>query len=175
MAKQRHQDNQATSSKNTLIVMSIGALLVAGLVGWALTRTVEPTPGPTAASAAQFPTSTVATTPTDTPAVTTPTATDATATTGTLPPIASATAPMTMTSPAPSEHSQSPEKAAVARISAEDLRERVNNGTVTVIDVRDAASYAQGHIAGAMHVPFATVENQLASLPKGKDIVTYCT
>jgi hydroxyacylglutathione hydrolase len=44
-----------------------------------------------------------------------------------------------------------------------------------VIDVRDATSWASGHIAGAIHMPFATVDAQLDTLPKGKAIVTYCT
>ena len=152
--------------------MSIGALLVVGLVGWALTRTVEPTPS-VMANQEQFPTATVATNTSNTPAVS-----DPNATTSTLSPIASSTAPVTFTSdtaPTPSEHSQSPEKAAVARISAEDLRERVNSGNVVVIDVRDANSYAQGHIAGSMNIPFASVEGQLDTIPKGKQIVTYCT
>lgn len=157
-----------------MIVMTLGALLVAGLVGWALTRTVEPATSVMAGSE-QFPTSTVATTPSSTPALSDP---NASATTSTLSPIASTTSPVTFTSdtaPPPSEHSQSPEKAAVARISAEDLRERVNRGDTVVIDVRDAASYAQGHIAGAISMPFATVEAQLDALPKGKHLVTYCT
>lgn len=171
MAKQRHADSQSSSSRNTLIVMTIGALLVAGLVGWALTRTVE-APQSVMASE-QFPTSTVATTPSNTPAVT-----DASTATSTLSPVASATSPMTFTSdtaPPPSEHTQSPDKVAVERVSAEDLRDRMKSGNVVVIDVRDAAAYAQGHIAGALHVPFSTVEAQLASLPKGKEVVAYCT
>lgn len=152
--------------------MSIGALLVVGLVGWALTRTVEPAPS-VMANQEQFPTSTVATTTSSTPAVS-----DPNATTSTLSPIASSTAPVTFTSdtaPTPSEHSQSPEKAEVTRISAEDLRERVNSGSVVVVDVRDANSYAQGHIAGSLNIPFASVEGQLDRIPKGKQIVTYCT
>jgi hypothetical protein len=175
MAKQTHAENKSSSSRNTLIVMSIGALLVVGLVGWALTRTVEPAPS-VMANQEQFPTSTVATTPSSAPAVSD---TNATPATNTLSPIAGTTAPVTFTSdvapPAPSEHSQSPEKAAVPRIAAEDLRERVNAGSVVVIDVRDANSYAQGHIAGALSMPFATVEGQLDAIPKGKQIVTYCT
>jgi hypothetical protein len=157
-----------------LIVMALGALLMAGLVGWALTRTVEPAPS-VMANQEQFPTSTVATTASPTPAVSDP---NASATTNTLSPIASTTAPVTFTSdtaPPPSEHSQSPEKAAIPRISAEDLRERVNSGNAVVIDVRDANSYAQGHIAGAISMPFATVEGQLDTLPKGKQLITYCT
>jgi hypothetical protein len=178
MAKQTHAENQSSSSRNTLVVMAIGALLVAGLVGWALTRTVEAPAAVTATE--QFPTSTVATGTTTSPAMTDPTAssTATPATTSGLSPVASSTSPVTFTSdiaPPPSEHSQSPEKAAIPRIAAEDLRERMNKGQVVVIDVRDNNSWAAGHIAGAMHMPFATVEAQLDTLPKGKPIVTYCT
>lgn len=172
MAKQTHAENQSNSSRNTLIVMSLGALLVVGLIGWALTRTVEPATS-VMAGQEQFPTSTVATTPSNGTGMIAPNAS-----TSTLSPIASTTSPVTFTSDTaapPSEHSQSPEKAAVARISAEDLRERVNRGDTVVIDVRDAASYAQGHIAGAISMPFATVEAQLDAIPKGKHLVTYCT
>ena len=174
MAKQRHQDNQTSSSRNTLIAMSIGALLVAGLVGWALTRTVQ-APASTPVATEQFPTTTVPTTPTDTPVVT-----ETANTTSTLSPVASATTPATTAAqpaatPPVQEHAQSPDKVAVERISAEDLRERIRSGNVVVVDVRDAASYAQGHIAGAIHIPFSTVESQLDAIPKGKEIVTYCT
>lgn len=171
MVKQTHQQNQENSQRNTLIVMAIGALLVAGLVGWALTRTVEAPVTTPVASTEQFPTTTVATTPSNTPQVTDTNAA------GLSPAVGRNTPPVTGTNAITpvQEHSQSPDKAAVARISAEDLRERMRSGNVVVVDVRDANSFAQGHIAGAMHVPFATVEAQLASLPKGKEIVTYCT
>jgi hypothetical protein len=175
MVKQTHQQNQENSSRNTLIVMAIGALLVAGLVGWALTRTVEAPVTTPVASTEQFPTTTVATTPSNTPQVTdTNAAAGLSPAVGTnTPPLAPATGTNAITPI--QEHAQSPDKAAVARISAEDLRERMRSGNVVVVDVRDANSFAQGHIAGAMHVPFATVEAQLASLPKGKEFVTYCT
>ncbi len=158
MAKQRHEDAQNSSSRNTLVVMSIGALLVAGLVGWALTRTVEaPATTPASTATQQFPTTTAATTP---------------GTTG-----FTTTSPMT-TQPVNAPAAQSSpigDKSTITRIAAEDLRERVNAGEVTLIDVRDANSYAAAHIPGALHIPYATVEANLDTLPKGKDIVFYCT
>jgi hypothetical protein len=167
MAKQRHEDSQASSSRNTLIVMSIGALLVAGLVGWALTRTVEAPTTTTAATATQqFPTTTAATDPGAMPAVdnTTP---------GPAPTGTSAPTNVPLTIPAP--NAPIGDKTAVSRIAAEDLRERVTSGAVTVVDVRDANSFAVGHIPGAIHIPYASLEANLDSLPKGKEIVFYCT
>jgi len=87
--------------------------------------------------------------------------------------VPSTTLPMTATSALPVDVEG--EKAAIARISAEDLKEKMNAGAVTVVDVRDAASFASGHIAGALHIPLASIEANLDLLPKGKDIVTYCT
>ena len=154
MAKERHDQHDPGSSRNTLLVLTIGALLVAGLVVWALTRTVErpPTALNQTPAGADLP----AVSPTDT---------------GT--PVASATAPIRTS--LPTEHGQEPEKAAVPRVSAEDLKERFEKGEVTIVDVRDSGSYAAGHIRGAMHIPFASVQSQIDLLPKGKDVVTYCT
>ena len=67
------------------------------------------------------------------------------------------------------------DKSDVARIAAEDLREKHKANAVLVIDVRDATSFAQGHIPGALHIPMASVESNLDRIPKGREIVTYCT
>ena len=78
--------------------------------------------------------------------------------------------------PAPAgEHEQTPEKMAVPRIGAVELRQRIKNGEVTVIDVRAADAYQMGHIPGSMHIPLASIETQIPYLPKAKPIVTYCT
>ena len=84
--------------------------------------------------------------------------------------------PITPTSSAvANEHVQTPEKAAVPRISVEELKEKVKNGEVTVIDVRAGDAYQMGHIPGAWHIPLANIEAQVAVLPKDKPIITYCT
>lgn len=151
--------------------MVLGGLLVAGLVGWALTRTVEPPPSVMA---------------TDTTPTTAAVPTDTTPTDG-LTPAPVTTAPMTTaqqtgTSAFPAinphvetEHQQTPEKAAVPRMAVEDLRAKINRGAVTVIDVRDQSSYESGHIPGAMHLQLASIEANLSQIPKDKPIVTYCT
>jgi rhodanese-related sulfurtransferase len=55
-----------------------------------------------------------------------------------------------------------------------ELARRLRNGTVTLIDVRPAEEYAQGHIAGAVSVPVDEVANFAKSAPKGKKVVAYC-
>jgi hypothetical protein len=161
MAK-RNQEPQTSSSRTPLIVLTIGALLVAGLVVWALTRTVEPTSVMTSATDAAAPSATPVT-ETSTVAGTSTTST----------PIASTTAPITATSTIPPTPAR--DNTAVQRISAEDLREKFNAGTVTIIDVRDATSYAAGHIPGALHIPMSSIQANLDLIPKGKDVVAYCT
>jgi 3-mercaptopyruvate sulfurtransferase SseA len=154
MAKQRRPaPAQPASSRTTIAILAIGGLLVAALVAWALTRTVEPQ-------------ATVA----DTAAPLT--VSNETTTTA---PAAPLTATQTASPFPPAEHAQSEEKVAVPRIAVEDLREKMKTNAVTVIDVRDDASFAAGHIPGSLHIPFARVEGEMSTLAKGKPIVTYCT
>ena len=150
-----------------MIAMIVGGLLVAGLVVWALTRTVQPVPAETTAT---FPVTGVeqtASTPAATPAG------DTSGTSGYVPaPPAGTTAPTSTYQPNPPSQD---ENASVARIALADLRAKVDAKQVMVIDVRDKTSYISSHIPGAYHVPMATVESQVSFLPKDKPIVTYCT
>lgn len=166
MAKQPHQKNTrnqpqkgqpapASSSRGPMVLLAIGAVLVLGLIVWALTRTVEP-------STSGY----VAGDTTGTSALPIDTAT-APAT-----PIASSTAGIATSSHAPVIDGNKKE---VTRISAEDLKEKYNAGGVVIVDVRDQASYEANHIKGALHIPLASIEANLDLLPKEKEIVTYCT
>ncbi len=163
MAKPRHNPQPTeTSPRGMLVILTIGALLVAGLVVWALTRTVETT---------ETATTSVVETATTAPAIdTAATTAPAIDTAALLPPIT--TAGIATSSQAPVASGDNDE---VPRISAEDLREKVKAGTVTVVDVRDALSFQSGHIPGSLNIPMASVQANLDLLPKGKQVVTYCT
>ncbi len=162
-----------------MLALAVGGLLVAGLVGWALTRTVEPAPATTVATTDTFPTaSTTAATPPATPTTSQPAVGDGNvtatqvppgATPGAVPPVVPTTSQPPAALPSHEERTHAP------RIAVEDLREKKDAGTVTIIDVRDATSYAAGHIPGSINIPFASVQSQLDRIPKGKEIVTYCT
>ena len=147
-----------------MAVLIVGGILVAALVVWALTRTVEPE---SVVSSGRMPDAT-----TFTPPPTAPTA-DATAPTATGMIVPSATSG-SVPPPAPVPHPEG-NRAEVKRIAAEDLRAQLGRNEVTVIDVRQSADYARGHIPGAINIPFASVETQFDTIPKGKPIVTYCT
>lgn len=146
-----------------MAILIAGGILVAALLVWALTRTVEPASVMSTATTADATTTyTPNPQPTDTAV---PTATGnivPSATSGSVPP------------PAPVPHPEG-NRAEVKRIAAEDLRAQLGRNEVTVIDVRTSADYARGHIPGAINIPFASVETQLDTIPKGKPIVTYCT
>jgi 3-mercaptopyruvate sulfurtransferase SseA len=43
-----------------------------------------------------------------------------------------------------------------------------------IVDVRAAEAYAQGHIAGAVNIPEAAVQDRLAEFPKDKLVIAYC-
>jgi rhodanese-related sulfurtransferase len=49
---------------------------------------------------------------------------------------------------------------AMSEIGVDDLAERLEAGA-RVVDVREQHEWDTGHIAGALHVPFATVPQQL--------------
>jgi hypothetical protein len=140
--------------------MVVGAILVTALVVWALTRTVEPESSTATTTFSQVP---ITTPTTPGPAATGSVAvTDPSSTNLTLPPPAAVPQPQG-------------NRAEVKRIAAEDLKSQLGRGEVTVIDVRTSADYARGHIPGAINIPFASVETQFDSIPRGKPIVTYCT
>ena len=140
------------NARGPMLVLVAGSLLVAGLIAWALTRQVEPAP-------------LESTTTSLTSTQLTPAPVD---TAGGAPP-----SPLTVP---PSTQTVTPDQAAtVSRIAPEELKSLVDRGAVTVIDVRDAEHFNLGHIPGSLHIPMSRVEGEIASIPKGKKIVTYCT
>jgi rhodanese-related sulfurtransferase len=46
--------------------------------------------------------------------------------------------------------------------------------TVTVVDVRDAREFAEGHVPGAINIPVETFAAGSGVLDKGKQIIVYC-
>jgi rhodanese-related sulfurtransferase len=59
-------------------------------------------------------------------------------------------------------------------INAVELRQRLEDGAVVVLDVRPSHEYEAGHIAGARSVPLEEFDERLKRLPKGREIVAYC-
>lgn len=63
---------------------------------------------------------------------------------------------------------------ALEPVEAAELRRRLRQGDVTLLDVRPAHEYAAGHIPGAISMPPGTVRRRLAELPRRREIVAYC-
>jgi rhodanese-related sulfurtransferase/predicted transcriptional regulator len=59
-------------------------------------------------------------------------------------------------------------------ITRDELARRLRRGEVTVIDVRPAAEYEAGHVAGARSLPIKELERRLDVLPRDGELVAYC-
>jgi rhodanese-related sulfurtransferase len=59
-------------------------------------------------------------------------------------------------------------------VAREDLLRRLREGQTVVLDVRPAAEYDAGHIAGAVSIPADQLQKRLTELPRNKEIVAYC-
>jgi rhodanese-related sulfurtransferase len=54
------------------------------------------------------------------------------------------------------------------------LAERLAEGSVHVLDVRQPSEWRHGHIRGARNLPLMQLRSRLATLPREKTIVTVC-
>lgn len=62
----------------------------------------------------------------------------------------------------------------VDAIGRDELRARLRNGEVVLIDVRPAEEFEAGHIEGALSIPIEDLEERLAELPADCEVVAYC-
>lgn len=61
-----------------------------------------------------------------------------------------------------------------ATIDAQTAADRLADGSVIVVDVRQQAEWRTGHIGGAVHIPLTQLAQRLQKLPGDKTIVTVC-
>lgn len=59
-------------------------------------------------------------------------------------------------------------------VSLGELRRRMRDGDITVIDVRPEDEFRSGHIAGALSIPVAQLKRRLTEIPKRREVVAYC-
>ncbi|MDP9528360.1 ArsR/SmtB family transcription factor [Pseudomonas protegens] len=59
-------------------------------------------------------------------------------------------------------------------ISREELRQRLQEGAITLLDVRSPQEFAQGHLPGAINIPLEELEQRLAELAADQELVAYC-
>ncbi len=63
----------------------------------------------------------------------------------------------------------------IARVSLGNAKAAYDLKQAVFLDVRDAGSYADSHIPGAISIPLADLETRLGELNKTAWIITYCT
>ena len=66
------------------------------------------------------------------------------------------------------------DRSSLAAVDIAELRGLVDDGTVTLLDVRPELEYRQGHIVGARSIPVAELERRLAEVPRDREVVAYC-
>lgn len=59
-------------------------------------------------------------------------------------------------------------------ISADELRARLEEGTVVLLDVRPTREFEADHIPGARSIPIDELEARLDEIPEGSEVVAYC-
>ncbi len=59
-------------------------------------------------------------------------------------------------------------------LSLPELKNRMENGEVLLLDVRPKEEFEEAHIPGAVSIPIDELEDKLASLPADFDVVAYC-
>ena len=59
-------------------------------------------------------------------------------------------------------------------VTVDELRRRLRGSEVTVLDVRPGDEFVQGHVPGAINIPFHELEARLHELPDDREIVAYC-
>ena len=57
-----------------------------------------------------------------------------------------------------------------------EVTQLINRGKTTILDVRDAAEFAAGHVRDAKHIPVGELESRIAELDKSKakSVVVIC-
>lgn len=59
-------------------------------------------------------------------------------------------------------------------VTRDELADRLARGDVTVLDVRPAAEFEAGHVAGARSLPITELRKHLDALPLDHEVVAYC-
>ena len=63
---------------------------------------------------------------------------------------------------------------ALEPVSRKELARRLKDDLVTVLDVRPADEYAEGHLPNAVNIPLRELKRRLREISKTREIVAYC-
>ena len=62
----------------------------------------------------------------------------------------------------------------INEIDIQKVKEMGENGSATIVDIRDSASFQSGHIPNAIHLSDDTVQQFVSSTDKEKPLIVYC-
>ena len=62
----------------------------------------------------------------------------------------------------------------VNEIDVQKVKEIIDNGSGTIVDIRDSASFQAGHIPDAINLSDASVQQFVSNTDKKKPLVVYC-
>ena len=60
----------------------------------------------------------------------------------------------------------------IAQVTVTQLAPRLSD--VTVVDVRGASEWAEGHVPGALHIPLGYLADRAGEIPAGRPVVVHC-
>ena len=63
-----------------------------------------------------------------------------------------------------------------AELGPHNVRRLLDAGgrDVVILDVRSSEGYLEGHVPGAINIPFEELPRRLKELPKSREIISYC-
>ena len=62
----------------------------------------------------------------------------------------------------------------IARVSVADAKQALDRNQAIIVDVREAKSYDERHIGGAVSIPLNELPKRLSELKRETWIITYC-
>jgi rhodanese-related sulfurtransferase/DNA-binding transcriptional ArsR family regulator len=66
------------------------------------------------------------------------------------------------------------DRSGLQTITRDELRQRMRDGDVVVLDVRPRQEFEAGHISGAVSIPITELELRLAEIPTTTTVAAYC-
>ncbi len=81
-----------------------------------------------------------------------------------------------MIRPVPAQLKRYFEMKLAAELGPHNVKRLIDSGhrDVVVLDVRSPEGYREGHVPGAITIPFEQLPQRLKELPKQKEIISYC-
>jgi rhodanese-related sulfurtransferase len=62
----------------------------------------------------------------------------------------------------------------LAPVTFKELRRLIREHDVTLLDVRPAEEFREGHIPGALSLPMSELKRRLREIPKKREVIAYC-